>query len=315
MLGVTLLAGLGWWSVLASERDALTAAQAGAKQAAAGTSLAIEQAVANGMDIEEAAALIQGVGDARLVVRDRDGKVLAGSPAPGAESATVRMAGGVTVSAEVAMRAEELGISRYGEAIMGVSVLVLGAAGFGLAALLRDRRRAHAELARLGRKFDEVAVVDELTGLGNRARLYSDLGTLVARGQRYGSNVGLAVFSIDGLEVSDAMVRRVSRLLASQARAADSCFRITPNRIAVVLAEQDELGAIAAAERIRSAVVLAGDATVSVGVTALRVGEVTTVEDLVDRAEIAVTQAAVEGGNRVVSALAPESGVVWAVPS
>jgi diguanylate cyclase (GGDEF)-like protein len=303
VVGVTALAGLGWWSVLASERDALRAADAGARQAAIGAALAVEQATQAGTSIADAAHLARTPGASGIVVRDASGTVVAGRATPGARSVSVRLPAGGSVSAEVSLTRDDLGVGRYGNTIIVVSLLVLVSSLFGLGALLRDRRKAHAEVARLGRKFHEVAVIDELTGFGNRVRMLADLGNLVARGHRYGSQVGLAVFAVDGLDTSDTMMKAVAQVLATQARAADSCFRIAPNRIAVVLAEQDEVGAAMAAERIRSAVVLSGLTTASVGVTALGVAEGASAAELVQRAEAAAGEAAAEGGNRVVEAL------------
>lgn len=299
VLGVVALAGLAWVAILATERDALRASEDGARQAAAGAAIAIEQATQAGVAVEDIAALAAGAGPARLVVRDAGGALVAGA-ATDRPTVGVRLSTGGTVAAEIVLTSDRLRVGRYGKAILLSALVLLGCSLVALANLARDRRKAHDEVTRLARKFDEVAVVDELTGFGNRARLLGDLGTLVARGHRYGSQVGLAVFSVDGLDTSDAKISQVATLLQGQARAADACFRLASNRIAVVLVEQGELGAALAAERIRSAVVLSGLCTVSAGVTALGRGERADAADLVARGEAAVADAAAAGGNCVV---------------
>ena len=130
-----------------------------------------------------------------------------------------------------------------------VGALVALAAVIGLVVVDRDRRRALAEVERLQRRWDELAAADVLTGLGNRTRLLEDVQTLIARGSRYGNAFGLVLFEVPGT-LTDDELQAVAEVIAAEARSADLCYRIGARLFAVVLAEQDLLGAGLAADRI-----------------------------------------------------------------
>ena len=138
-----------------------------------------------------------------------------------------------------------------------------------------DVRLMQADLAR-------VAHTDFLTGLPNRRSVLLRFREEIARAERGGGRFALVVLDIDrfkqvndryGHSVGDAVLKEVSRALASTKRAHDVLGRIGGEEFVVIMPQQKVEGALDAAERFReavakSAVVIAGTtlrATVSGG--------------------------------------------------
>ncbi|MBA2570631.1 MAG: GGDEF domain-containing protein [Chloroflexi bacterium] len=91
--------------------------------------------------------------------------------------------------------------------------------------------------------LDRVANTDGLTGLANRHAFDRMLQLELARAERQGAPVGLALFGVDGLDVvaerdgagaSDDVLRRVAATLANELRLIDTVARIGPETFAAI---------------------------------------------------------------------------------
>jgi len=275
-----------WWSMLAGERAAVRATEQAARHEATATAIALR----NGGDARAIVALTETSTGSHLLVRDASGRIIAGSASPSASLMTTRLPGAdVTVSAEV--DSSGLGVARYSHLVTAAAFLVMACSIGGLVLVTRDRRHARAELRRLGQRWDELAASDDLTGLGNRTRLLEDVQTLIARGSRYGNAFGLALLEVPGEPDAD-QVRAIAELVVAQARSADVCYRIAPNRFVSLLPEQDQTGAALAAERIRNEVAARMGIDIERGVAAFTPWLPCGAADLLVRAELDLGAAA-----------------------
>jgi GGDEF domain-containing protein len=249
LAAVAGMAMLAWWSMLAAERAAVHATESGARKAAVASALALSIEQRTGGDLAEVTAVAEQVAGLRLLVRDGNGTPVAGHADPTARVMVADVPGtAFTVSAQVDRAG--LGVGRFSHLITAGAFLVMAGSMTLLVVVAGDRRRARLEVDRLGRRWDEAAAADDLTGLGNRTRFLEDAGALIARGSRYGNSFGLALFELPG-EPSEGLVLAVSELLAGQARGADLCYRVDDRRFVTLLPEQDETGAALAADRVR----------------------------------------------------------------
>lgn len=290
--GVALVA---WVAMLAAEADARRGAEEGARRAAMAGAVALQPALVAGgpgavTGILDVAARV-GV---PLTLHDIDGRLVAG-PATG-DVVLVRITGtGWQVGAPVVAGTVGLGLTRWSGPVTTVSLAVFVGS---TAALLVVVRRGRRRVADLEQRFEDVAAADEATGLGNRARLLEDLEAMSAAVHRYGHRVAVVAFEVDGA-VEDSDVRSVARVLASQARSADRCYRLPGGKLVSVLPEQDETGAAIAADRVRSAVEATGGWTVSAGVAVFDPGRDIGPSDVLDRALASCHRAREAGGDRL----------------
>ena len=104
------------------------------------------------------------------------------------------------------------------------------------------------------------ASTDPLTGLANRRSLHERLAAEVARNQRHGGTLTVAVLDIDhfkevndsgGHESGDAVLVQVARCLESQARTEDILGRFGGDEFAWVMPETSRERALVAVERAR----------------------------------------------------------------
>jgi diguanylate cyclase (GGDEF)-like protein len=130
---------------------------------------------------------------------------------------------------------------------------------------------------RLGRE----ASSDSLTGIGNRRMFDERLSAEVARADRYGRKLSLALLDLDhfkkindlhGHQVGDRVLVLFAQLLAANARHGELVARIGGEEFAWLMPETDEPGAQSAAERVRSAIESSpfehvGTVTLSAGVS------------------------------------------------
>jgi GGDEF domain-containing protein len=298
VIAIAAMAMLAWWSMLAAERAAVRASEDGAHKAAVAAALAVGIESRAGGDVAGVVAVAEQAGDLRLQVRDQAGRLVAGR-ATGAQLATVAVPGtDLTVGAEVEGRAG-LGLGRFSHLITAAAFLVMAGSVSLLVVVARQRRLAHAEIARLGQRWEETAASDDLTGLGNRTRLLEDADALIARGSRYGNSFGLALFEVSGSEgsgePSEGLVLAVSELVAGEARGADLCYRVGEGRFVTLLPEQDETGAALAAERIRRAIGERLGQSALTGVSAFSPWLPCSAADLLVRAELDLGASALVG--------------------
>lgn len=167
----------------------------------------------------------------------------------------------------------------------GVPVIVTGSAivessgSFQLLLVFQDitQRRSYEE------RLWKLANLDTLTGLPNRMSFQARLGDALARADRSGRNVVLALFDIDhfksvndslGHDVGDGLLKITSERVASAIRATDTLARLGGDEFAIILEDiGDDAGLTrpidVVLDRIRSPVELAGatrNFTSSIGV-------------------------------------------------
>ncbi len=125
--------------------------------------------------------------------------------------------------------------------------------------LTRTRRDLTARLL----QAEKVAREDELTGLLNRRTLNQVLGREMARAQRTGSRLSLAMIDIDrfralndrfGHVVSQRVLLDVSQILKRNFRAADILLRYGEDEFLAILPETDRREAQIAVDRLQTGV-------------------------------------------------------------
>jgi diguanylate cyclase (GGDEF)-like protein len=130
-------------------------------------------------------------------------------------------------------------------------------------ALRRRTEADHRELGRVHQELERTSRIDLLTGAGNRRRLFEDL--LVVRSQidRSGTTFGLMELDLDhfkgindrlGHLAGDDVLRRVVEAVQQATRASDSVYRYGGEEFVVLLPMEDREQLLAAAERLRTAV-------------------------------------------------------------
>ncbi|GJM38462.1 MAG: hypothetical protein DHS20C19_18290 [Acidimicrobiales bacterium] len=161
--------------------------------------------------------------------------------------------------------------------------------------------------------FENLAMVDGLTALGNRRRLDGDLETTLAAAVADGTPVAFAMIDVDhfkqfndthGHEAGDVALQSVARLIEHNVRASDVVYRYGGEEFSVLLPTATVQEAREAGERIRGAVERAeiaggetqpgGRLTVSVGISTLEAGPA---ESLKTRADGALYKAKALGRN------------------
>lgn len=184
----------------------------------------------------------------------------------------------------------------------------------------RELATAYANLEAIHRekvRFYEMVVTDEKTGLRNYHYFRIRLGEEFERARRYGNDLALVMVDIDdfrlvndqhGHGTGDAALAELAQLLLDRQRAVDVVARYGGEEFALVLPETGILGAKAIAERIRQRVSEHKFAwttgrpfglTISCGVAAYPHPELTTKEQLIQRADRALFLAKTTGKNRV----------------
>jgi diguanylate cyclase (GGDEF)-like protein/PAS domain S-box-containing protein len=183
------------------------------------------------------------------------------------------------------------------------------------------------ERKRLEDKLFELALTDGLTGLLNRRAFDDVLAREWKRTARYGLQISLLLLDLDHFKLfndqyghlaGDDCLCAVAAAVIGAVRATDRVARYGGEEIAVILPSTSSAGAVAAAEKVRSAVEAlqiihtgnlkcGGLVTVSIGVATafVRQSEATDAmpESLIRAADNAMYKAKREGRNRVVTAL------------
>ncbi len=192
-------------------------------------------------------------------------------------------------------------------ALVAIGVLATIGAGLGLFAAVRSRRNRH---------FAQLALCDDLTGVGNRRRLDRDLSI-----EANNADAPVAVIMVDvdhfkrinddyGHDAGDQALRAVADVLRGEVRTGDVVYRYGGEEFCVVLVNTTTVEAGQVAERIRFAVsrmALAVDEplTVSIGVA---LGKGAHVAQTLIRADEALFKSKDGGRDRVTLAAQPLLG-------
>lgn len=156
-----------------------------------------------------------------------------------------------------------------------------------------------------------LATTDSLTGIANRREFTAILEREVARVQRYGKPLSLAMFDLDyfkrvndtfGHDVGDDVLQAVTRLVKENIRSADVVARWGGEEFMVLMPESDMQAAGRASEKLRQAIAghhfdTVGKLTASFGVAAFEPHD--DLNSLLKRADDALYQAKDNGRNRV----------------
>lgn len=174
---------------------------------------------------------------------------------------------------------------------------------------LNNARLYHAAL--------QSALIDELTGLGNKRALQSDLHREAERAVRNKKPFSLMLLDIDhfkkindthGHPAGDHVLKNLARTLQSCARQSDLCFRYGGEEFLVILDNASSLQAALISERFRCVIAeqniyfgnKAIPVTASIGCATFRPGE--PLENLIARADKALYSAKGTGRNKCVCA-------------
>ncbi len=180
-------------------------------------------------------------------------------------------------------------------------------------------QRYFVVIVRAQRQLMEFASVDPLTGLYNRRHFMTTVSQELARSERYGGPLCIALADLDhfkgindrlGHDAGDSVLRHVSHVIRSAARNADCVCRWGGEEFMVLLPQTDIDGAVNIAERIcqqvSEAPVLVSDqalqVTLTLGVAMLNPGEA--FDNAVRRADQALYAGKAAGRNRAVLATA-----------
>jgi diguanylate cyclase (GGDEF)-like protein len=215
--------------------------------------------------------------------------------------------GGHTSFASAATASATLSNRTVVLALIAIGILAASGAALGTFAAIRSRRNRH---------FAQLALCDDLTGVGNRRRLDRDLAIEANNG-----DVPVAVIMVDvdhfkrindehGHDAGDQALRAVADVLRREVRTGDVVYRYGGEEFCVLLAHTNTTEAGQVAERIRFAVsrmALAVDEplTVSIGVA---LGKGAHVSQTMLRADEALFKSKDGGRDRVTLASQPLLG-------
>lgn len=116
----------------------------------------------------------------------------------------------------------------------------------------RAARREHHRLA-------QVAITDDLTGLGNARAFRQDIVVELARSRRSGRPLTLAMVDLNGLKATndslghqagDVRIRALGEALRDEARISDGIYRLGGDEFACLLADLPVGGGVHFAERV-----------------------------------------------------------------
>ena len=212
-------------------------------------------------------------------------------------------------------QATSLQISRVAMAISFLGLIFLGVFLFVLEKYRQQTAHAHrAELTR----FEEAALTDNLTSLGNHRAFQEDLRREFSRAARHDETLSLALIDVDDLKVvndtsghqrGDELLVGLAKLLQCM-RIEDRAFRIGGDEFAVLLTNTTPDQAETAMERLRLAAQKGlGGATISVGISSCR-GVERDPEVMRGQADAAL-YAAKRGRRNVVESFHEEDDGMW----
>ena len=185
----------------------------------------------------------------------------------------------------------------------GESLLMVGVSD------ITEQRRTEAELR-------ELAMRDPLTGLFNRRTFVEAAAQEIARADRYGQAISLALVDVDhfkrindsyGHAIGDAVLRHLADRVRAELRKIDVVARIGGEEFVILMPETGRPAAVRVIERLRSVlgaepVDTAGGSvrfTVSAGLVERRDRE--PLDELLQRADAAMYAAKAAGRHRVVT--------------
>lgn len=187
---------------------------------------------------------------------------------------------------------------------------------FVLAVDVTELKRTQAELEQRVHELHTQATTDALTGLANRRFFMDRAAEELARNRRYKQPLAMLMVDVDhfknvndtyGHDIGDALLRALAATMQETMRTTDIVARVGGEEFAVLLLHTDKPTAKNAAERLREALgktcIQTGTNelcfTVSIGMASDAGGELTSVDELLKRADLALYQAKANGRDQV----------------
>ncbi|PMP70550.1 MAG: hypothetical protein C0187_05220 [Calditerrivibrio nitroreducens] len=184
---------------------------------------------------------------------------------------------------------------------------------------LSEYKVKEQELAKIKKELEKYkmeSVTDPLTGLFNRKFMVKKIEEEIERGKRYGSKFSIIFLDIDNFKrindvyghiVGDFVLKYLANIIKSELRKVDYAFRYGGEEMVILLSETNLENALKFSERLLEVVrntifkYKTEDLkiTVSIGVAEFKLGE--TIEQLIERADMAMLKAKQAGKDRVVS--------------
>ena len=171
--------------------------------------------------------------------------------------------------------------------------------------------KLYDQLALKNAQLEDLATIDELTGVKNRRRFREDHELLFAQADRHGSPLSILMLDIDhfkqyndafGHPAGDEVLRRVGRILGENVRAHDVVARYGGEEFVVLMPATQAIEALDVAERLRSAIVWEPwplrNVTASLGVATSDCATPSAAA-LLDQADQALYQSKQAGRNRI----------------
>ena len=188
--------------------------------------------------------------------------------------------------------------------------------------LEKQLSQSTAEIGDLRKQVESAsreAMTDPLTGIGNRKMFDYQMKKAVQAAMEHGGELALMMLDIDhfkrfndnfGHQFGDMVLRLVARSLMEGVKASDHAVRYGGEEFAILMPDTQMPEALMVAEQLRRAVAsktlikkgtkeTLGNVTMSIGVSAYRLGEPVTV--FIERADAALYKAKQSGRNRVLS--------------
>ncbi len=187
-----------------------------------------------------------------------------------------------------------------------------------LADRIRVMQHERRVLAQRERRYRQLSITDELTGLFNTRYFWSKLDSEIRHAHDLGQTLGLVLLDVDNFKrfndtfghmEGDKVLAKLGKLMQATVRPADSPCRYGGEEFALILPGAESQATREVAERVRQAlarhVFLLGKSdrevvTVSMGTAQLQPGD--ECDSLVRRADKALYQAKALGKNQTVSA-------------
>jgi diguanylate cyclase (GGDEF)-like protein len=126
---------------------------------------------------------------------------------------------------------------------------------------LASRIAMPVENARLYAQTEQMARIDQLTGLWNRRHLEERIQVEIGRHSRYGGNFSLIILDLDSFKAfndsyghlaGDKLLKQLGSIMKGAIRSADEAFRYGGDEFAVLLPQTSIREAYEVAERVRS---------------------------------------------------------------
>ena len=160
-----------------------------------------------------------------------------------------------------------------------------------------------------------LSITDKLTGLNNRIKIDEVLNSNLHMFERYDNVFSVILLDIDhfkkindtyGHPIGDEVLKDFAAILKKSARITDVVGRWGGEEFMIIASETDSVGATKFATTIKKSInehnfPKVGKVTASFGLTQIDVGD--SVEDVVNRADLALYNAKESGRNRVVCGL------------